>query len=138
MLDQTFKRFPAQVEAVEGSVTPLKVGHDTKGLGVVIEATIISETVVERAFTGMAEGRMAEIVSERQRLGKIFVEAECARQRAGDLRDFERMREPRTVVVAFVIDEHLRLVGQPPECGGVDDPVAVAAEGIAGRLAGSE
>jgi hypothetical protein len=40
-------------------------------------------------------------------------------------------------VVTFVINEDLRFVRQPPECGRMDDPVAVAAEsgsGWTGRL----
>src|SRR5665647_3700429 len=76
---------------------------------------------------------MAEIVRQRQRLGEVLVGPERARQRAGDLRDFQRMGEPRAVVVALVIDEHLRLIGEPPEGGGMDDAVAVAPEHVAGR-----
>ena len=133
VLDQTFKRFPTQIEAVERRVSSLKIGHKTKRLCVVIEATEISQMVVECAFAGMAEWGMAEIVSQGECLAEIFIEAERARQRAGDLRHFERMRQPRPVMVALVIDEHLRLVGQPAECRGVDDPVAIAAEGISRR-----
>ena len=52
------------------------------------------------------------------------------RERAGDgardLRDFQRMREAGAVQVALVIDEHLGLVDQPAERGGMDDAVAVA------------
>jgi hypothetical protein len=36
-------------------------------------------------------------------------------------------------MVALVINEHLRFVGKPAECRGVDDPVAIAAEGISRR-----
>ena len=81
----------------------------------------------------MAKRRMAEIVRQRQRLGEVLVEAERARERAGDLRDFERMGEPGAVMVALVIDEHLRLVRQPAECGRMDDAVAIAAEIVARR-----
>jgi hypothetical protein len=35
-------------------------------------------------------------------------------------------------VIAFVIDEHLGLVFQPPERGRMDHPVAIAAERAAG------
>ena len=81
----------------------------------------------------MAERRMAEVVRQRQRLGEVLVEPERARQRAGDLGDFERMGEPGAVMVALVIDEHLRLVRQPAERGRMDDAVAVAPEVVAGR-----
>ena len=95
------------------------------------------EAVVERTLAGMAERRMAEIVGQRQRLGEIFVEAEHPRQRARDLRDFERVGQPGAVMVALVEDENLGLVLEPAERGRVDDAVAIAAEGaaaFAGRL----
>ena len=38
-------------------------------------------------------------------------------------------------MVAFVIDEHLGLIGQPPESRGVNDAVAVALEWGAQRAA---
>ena len=59
-----------------------------------------------------------------------------AGKRAGDLRHFETMGEPRAVMVALVIDEDLGLVVQPAEGGRVEDAVAVAAEGRAGRARG--
>ena len=51
-----------------------------------------------------------------------------ARDRAAELRHFERMREPRAEQVAFVVQEHLRLVDQPAKRRGVHDAVAVALE----------
>ena len=83
----------------------------------------------------MAERRMAEVMGERAGLGEILVEAERARQRARDLGDLQGVGEPRAIVVALVVDEHLRLVGEPAEGGGMDDAIAIAAE-IAARGAG--
>ena len=117
MLDQTLERLPAEIEAIEGGIPALKIRHDAQRLRVVIEAPAAGEAFVERTFAGMSKRRMAEIVRERQRFGEVFVQAKRARKRASDLRNFERMGEPRAVVVAFVIDEDLRLVSQPPECG---------------------
>ena len=75
-------------------------------------------------------GRMAEIVAERDRLGEIVVEPERAGERARDLRDLDRMGEPGAEMVALVMDEHLGLVGEPAEGGGMDDAVAVALERV--------
>ena len=72
---------------------------------------------IERALAGMAEGRMAEIVGKRQRLGQVLVDAKRARDRAGDLRHFEAVGEARAVMIALVIDEDLGLVVEPPEGG---------------------
>ena len=91
---------------------------------------------VERALPGMAERRMAEIVRQRQRLGEIFVESKPAGERAGHLRHFEGVGEPRAVMVALVEDEHLGLVLEAAEGGRVDDAVAIAAEGAAAFAGG--
>ena len=80
----------------------------------------------------MAERRVAEVVGQRQRLGQVLVEPELAGQRAGDLGDFQRMGQPGAVVIALVEHEHLGLVLEPAEGGGMDDPVAVAPERAAG------
>ena len=85
----------------------------------------------------MAERRMAEIVGQRQRLGQVLVEAQLARDGAGDLRHLQRVRQPRAVVVALVEHEHLRLVGEPPEGRRMQDAVAVALERAARRALGS-
>ena len=80
---------------------------------------------------------MAEIVRERDGLGEVLVEAQLPRDRARDLRHLERVRQPRAIVVALVEDEHLRLVGETPEGGGMQDAVAVALEGAARRASAS-
>ena len=61
----------------------------------------------------MAERRVAEVVDQRQRLGQILVAAQSAGQGAGNLRDLDRMREPRAEMVALMGDENLRLVLEP-------------------------
>ena len=97
-----------------------------------IETAVAASAAIERAFAGVTERRMAEVVRQRQRLGEVLVEAERAGERAGDLGDFQRVGEPGAVMVALVVDEDLRLVGEAPERGRVDDAVAIAAEGVAG------
>src|SRR6185503_15496760 len=81
----------------------------------------------------MTKWRMTEIVCERQGLRQVLIEAKRACKRAGNLDDFQSVRQPRSVMITFVIDEDLRLVGKPPEGGGMDDPVTVPPEGIACR-----
>jgi hypothetical protein len=131
VLNQAFERLPGQIEAVEFRVAVLERRNDAQRLRIVIEAAVRGETAVERALAGVAERRMAEVVGERQRLGEVLVERERAGECAGDLRHFQRVREAGAVMVAFVEDEHLGLVLEAAEGGGVDDAVAVAAKGIA-------
>ena len=58
-------------------------------LGIVVEAAMGRHQPIELALAGMAEGRVAEIMGEREGLGQILVEAERAGDRAGDLRHLE-------------------------------------------------
>ena len=89
---------------------------------------IVGHAGVERVFAGVAEGRVPEVMAERDRLGKIVVESQGAGDRASDLRDLDRMGEPGAGMIALVIDEDLGLVGEAAERGRMDDPVAVALE----------
>ena len=92
-----------------------------------IEAASVRHNGIERTLPGMAEGRVPEIVGKRQGLGQILIDTKRPRHGAGDLRHLETMGEPRAVVIALVIDEHLGLVGEPTEGGRMQDAVAVAA-----------
>ena len=126
MLQDPFAALERQVEAVEFGVLLLELVHDPQRLQVVLEAAEFAHALVQRILAGMSERRMAEIVCQADRLRQHLVQAERAGDGAGDLRHFQRMREPGAVQVALVIDEHLGLVDQPAERRGVDDAVAVA------------
>ena len=136
VLYQPFQRLECQIKAIEGGVTLLQLGDDAKRLRIVIEAAIGPHDVVKRVFARVAEGRMAEIMGERDGFSEIVVKAERPRQRARDLAHFQRMGQPRAVVVAVMGDEDLRLMGEPPEGGAMDDAVAVALKCRAGRRGG--
>ena len=97
-------------------------------LQVVLEAAVVAHAVVERILPGMTEGRVAEIVRQRDRFGQCLIQRQRAGDRAGDLRHLDRVRHPRAVQIAFVIDEHLGLVGQAAKGIGMDDAIAVALE----------
>ena len=90
VLDQALERFPGQVQPVEVRIAPLQPGHDAQRLGVVVEAAVRRHQAVEFALAGMAEGRVAEVMGQGQRLGQILVEPERARDGAGDLRHLDR------------------------------------------------
>ena len=86
------------------------------------------DELVERRFAGMAERRVAGVVAQPDRLGKILVQAERARDHPGDPGRLERVRHARPVVVVRRVDEDLRLALQAAERLRVQDPVAVALE----------
>ena len=102
-------------------------------MAVVVEPAVVGHAGVERVLAGVAERGVAEIVAERDRLGEVVVEPERAGERAGDLRDLDRMGEAGAEMVALVMDEHLGLVGEAAEGGRMDDAVPVALELGSGR-----
>ena len=126
VLDHALQRFPGQVQAVELGVTLLQLGDHAQTLRVVVEAAERLHHLLQRVLAGMAERRMSEVVGEGERFRQILVETQRPTDRARDLRDLEAVRQPGAEEVALVVDEHLRLVLQPTEGRGVDDPVAIA------------
>ena len=124
VLGDAVAHFPREVEPAP---LVLEHVHDAQALLVVIEAA--RHQVVQHPLAGMAEGRVAQVVAERDGFGELFVEMQHLRDGAGDLRDLERVRQPRAVVIAGRREEDLRLVLQPPERLAVDDAIAVALEG---------
>jgi hypothetical protein len=86
----------------------------------------LAQRLVKRLLADVAEGRVAEVVAEPDRLGQILVQAKRPGHGAGDEAGLERVREPRAVVVALGRDEDLGLVLEPAKRLGVCDPVAVA------------
>ncbi len=114
---------PREVEAL---TLVLEHVDDAQALLVVVEAT--RDQVVQHPLAGMAEGRVAEVVAERDGLGQLLVEPQHLGDAAGNLRDLERMREARAVVVAGRREEHLRLVLEPAERLAVNHAVAIPLE----------
>jgi hypothetical protein len=79
----------------------------------------------------MAEGRVAEVVCEAQRLGQVLIDTQSSRHAAADLGDLDRMGQADAEMVAVGGDEDLRLVAQAAESDRMDDAVAVALENVA-------
>jgi len=127
VLEDAVAHLPRQVEA---AAVALEALHDTKRVLVVakpVEAAR-AQQLVERLLAGVAEGRMADVVADGDRLGEILVQAQCSPDPARDARSLERVREPRAEVVALGVDEYLCLVAQAAERLRVDDPVSVTLE----------
>ena len=132
VLGEAFQGFPGEVQAVEAGVTLFEQRDGLEALGVVVEAAIGAHLRIERLLAGVAERRVAEVVGERQGFGQVLVEPQAARQGAGDLRHLDGVGQAGAEAVAFVEHEDLGLVLEASEGAGMDDPVAVAAEGRAG------
>lgn len=95
VLDNALANFEGEIQARKIQVRALKSFDDAESLEIVIEAGAMStHQLVELVLAGVAEGRMADIVNEREGLGELRIEAEGGGHRASDLRDFESMGEP--------------------------------------------
>ena len=123
MLGDAVADFPGEVQA---AAVVLEQIDDAQALLVVVEAA--GHQLVDDAFAGVAERRVAEVVAERDRFGQLLVQPQDLRDGARDLRHLERVGEPGAVVIARRREEHLRLVLQPAERLAVDDAIAIALE----------
>ena len=126
MFDQRLQRLGGQIEAVELGIATLERRNDTEAVAVMVEAAVIGEARGQGVLAGVAERRVAEIVAESGGLGEILVEAQIPGDRAGDLGHLDGVGQPGSKMVALLVHEHLGLVRQAPESGGMDDAVAVA------------
>src|ERR1017187_8218093 len=90
VLDDAFADFEGQVQAAEGGVALFEIFDDAESVEVVVEEeSVLAHSSVESFFSGVAEGRVADVVDEREGFGEIDVEVEGSGDGAGDLRDFE-------------------------------------------------
>jgi hypothetical protein len=96
---------------------------DPQALFVVVEAA--RHQCVDDALSSVAERRVAEIVTERDRLGQLLVQTQDFRDRARYLRNLQGVGQTRAIVIAGRRKKDLRLVLQTPERLAVDDPIAV-------------
>ena len=93
---------------------------------IVVEAiAVFAHAFVEFLFAGVAEGRMPDVVHERERFGKIAIDVQRAGNGAGDLRHFESVREPVAEMIGKTHGENLRFGFQPAERARMNDAIAV-------------
>jgi len=100
---------------------------------VVIEAKSVgAQGVIKRLFAGMTEGRMPNVVHQRERFGQIGVQPKSRRHGARDLRDFKCMGKATAKVVAGHFAgracKHLRFSSQAPERACVQNAGAIASK----------
>ena len=94
MLHDALAHFEGQVQSGEARVAVFEGLDDAQGVKIVIEALAeAAHLAVQFVFAGMREGRMADVVAERQGLGQVFIERERQSHGAGDLRDLDGVGE---------------------------------------------
>ncbi len=129
VLDHALAHLPGEIQPGELGIALFQLGDDAQGLAVVIEAAEICHQPGKGVFAGMPEGGMSQVVRQADGLHQVFVGTQGAGDGAPDLRHFQRVGEAGAEVIALVVDEHLGLVFQAAEGGGMQHPVAVALKG---------
>ena len=125
MLEDTFPGFERQIYARKPRIFFLQFIDDAQRLEVVFKPTVRLHTTIQAVLTGVSERRVTEIMGQTNCLGESLIQAQFHSDRTTDLRDFEGMGQTRTVMIALVIDEHLGLVHEAPERGGMNHPVTI-------------
>ena len=84
MFDNAFADFERKIQAGKIQIGTLELFDDAEGLEIVIEVRAMgAHELVELVFARVTERRMADIVNERESLGKFRVQAKSARQPCG-------------------------------------------------------
>ena len=118
MLDDSFANVERQIQAGKIQVSLLELLDDAQRMKIVIEAvSVFAHAYVQLLFAAMPEWWVAHIVDERQRFGKVFVEAQRSGHGARDLCNLDRMCESIAEVVREPCRKNLRFRFQPPEGG---------------------
>ena len=125
VLDDSLPDFPAQIQPGKFRVALLKLLDDAQTLGVVFETAEFGHQSIQNTFTRMAERRMAQIVGQHDRLGKVFIEPQRTGDGSTDLRALHRMGQPGAIIITFMIDEDLGLIFQPTECCRMHDAIPI-------------
>ena len=98
---------------------------------VIKKKAVLPHDRVERAFPGMPERWMPDVMNQRERLHQVNTESKLCCDCAGDLRNFERVGQAIAKVIGITAGEYLRLGLKPSERPGVNDSVAITLEVIA-------
>ena len=126
MLDDAFTDFEGQIQSAKRGVPEFEIFDDAERVQVVIEGqSVLAHGGVESFFSGVAEGRMADVVHQGKRFDEIGVESELRGDGAGDLRDFDRVGQAVAEVIGVAAGENLGLGFQTAEGAGMNDAIAV-------------
>src|SRR5260370_27992029 len=127
VLDDAFTNFKREIQAGKIEVTLLELFDDAQGVQIVIEtAAARAHQFVELPFAGMAQLRMADVMDESERLGKLGVQSQRCGDGAGNLRDFQCVRQAITEMVRIARSGNLRLGVKASKSSVMDDAIAFA------------
>jgi hypothetical protein len=131
MLDNAFPHTEREIQSAMGLVAFLEPRHNPQSVKVVIEApAVFPECQIQRPFSRVAKGRVADVVSQGERLGQLAVEAQSEGNRPGYLNYLQRVRQPAAKVVSEPFTGHtgenLGLAGKPAKRTRMEDSGGIA------------
>ena len=127
MFDDAFADFESEVQAGIFEIALFELFDDVERVEIVVEAVaVFAHALVELLFAGVTEGRVADIVDQRESFDEIGIELQSAGDGAGDLRDFERVGEAIAKMIGVARGEDLRFGFQAAERARMDYAIAVA------------
>ena len=128
VFDDAFANFKGEIQAGEIEIIVLELLDDPQGMEIVVEAAaaIFAHARIELMLAGVAEWRVPDIMRERESLREVRIQMQSARDRAGDLRDFERVSEAVAEMIGKAGGENLSLGFETPESAGVNHAIAIA------------
>jgi len=83
------------------------------------------QLAIQRLFTGMPERRMSDVMDQRQSFDQLFIQFQGGGSGAGDLSDFNRMRESAAEVIGIAMSEHLRFSRKAAKGSRMNDTIAI-------------
>ena len=136
VLDDAFAHAQRQIQAAKARVALLEPGDNAQGVQIVVEAEqIAAQAAVERLFARVAKGRVADVVNQGQRFGKLRVEPQGHGQRARDLHDLKGMGQAAAEVVGWGSAGHARkdlgLASEAAKGAGVQNAGRIPGKGRA-------
>jgi hypothetical protein len=120
MLKDTVNNFHGQVET---SSIFLQFLYDSQALIDMMKTS--RQEFSKDTLTGMAEGRMAEVMTQGNRFGEVFVQAQGSSHSPGDLAYFKGMSQSGSVVVPFRREKNLRLILQATESFTIQNAISI-------------
>src|SRR5580698_2141126 len=94
VLDDAFPDFEGEIQAAKRGVALLEILNDAECVQVVVKGkSVLAHRGVERFFSSVAEGRVAEVMDKSEGFGEIHVEAEGSGDGAGDLRNLKSVSQ---------------------------------------------
>src|SRR5215211_6342188 len=121
----TFQNFVRQIQARKIRVCRFEQFENSQRLLVVVETTLALEALIEHIFARMAEWRMPNIMTQRERFNEILIELQRTGNGPCNRGNFERMCEPGPMVIAHVAREDLGFMTQPAKRCTVNDPIPI-------------